>query len=228
MSQSPASLLRAEGVGVSYRLAGKTLPVLEDVSISIFAGERVAIVGPSGAGKSTLLHVLGGLQNPTGGRVFIQEQDVYRMPSATRTAMRAKRIGFVFQSYHLLPELDVLENVMLPAMAVGRLNSEVRASGLRLLKAVGLEERWNHTPLELSGGEQQRVALARSLMNDPEILFADEPTGSLDSKTGALVLRYLFELTASRSRTLVIVTHNAEVAAACMRTIRMKDGRVED
>jgi predicted ABC-type transport system involved in lysophospholipase L1 biosynthesis ATPase subunit len=228
MTESSASLIRAENVGMAYRLAGKTLPVLEGVSLSIAAGERVAIVGPSGAGKSTLLHVLGGLQNPTAGRVFIQDQDVYRTPAAARTALRARRIGFVFQSYHLLPELDVLENVMLPSMALGRPGPGVRDYGMHLLKAVGLEERWNHTPLELSGGEQQRVALARALMNDPEILFADEPTGSLDSKTGALVLQYLFALADTKSRTLVIVTHNTEVAGACMRTIRMKDGRIED
>jgi predicted ABC-type transport system involved in lysophospholipase L1 biosynthesis ATPase subunit len=228
MTESSASLIRAEDVGMAYRLAGKTLPVLEGVSLSIAAGERVAIVGPSGAGKSTLLHVLGGLQNPTAGRVFIQDQDVYRTPPAARTAMRARRIGFVFQAYHLLPELDVLENVMLPSMALGRPGPGARAYGMHLLQAVGLEERWNHTPLELSGGEQQRVALARALMNDPEILFADEPTGSLDSKTGALVLQYLFALADTKGRTLVIVTHNTEVAGACMRTIRMKDGRIED
>jgi predicted ABC-type transport system involved in lysophospholipase L1 biosynthesis ATPase subunit len=227
MSEPSDSLIRAEGVGMAYRLAGKTLPVLEDVSLSVTSGERVAIVGPSGAGKSTLLHVLGGLQNPTGGRVFIQDRDIYRMPPAARTALRAKRIGFVFQAYHLLPELDVLENVMLPSMALGRSGAGTRECGMHLLKAVGLEARWNHTPLELSGGEQQRVALARALMNDPEILFADEPTGSLDSKTGALVLQYLFALADTKKRTLVIVTHNTEVAGACMRTIRMKDGKIE-
>ncbi len=227
MSEHAAPMIQAEQVGMAYTLAGKTLSVLEGVSLRIAAGERVAIIGPSGAGKSTLLHILGGLQKPTRGRVAIQGEDVYRQAPAARTEMRARRIGFVFQAYHLLPELDVLENVVLPAMALGRAGRAVRARGMNLLKAVGLEDRWNHTPYELSGGEQQRVALARALMNDPEILLADEPTGSLDSKTGAQVLDYLFAFTRERSRTLVVVTHNADVAGACMRTIRMRDGRIE-
>jgi putative ABC transport system ATP-binding protein len=224
---SEPSFLSAENIGMAYKLAGKTLPVLVDVSLTIQQGERVAIVGPSGAGKSTLLHILGGLQNPTAGRVMLQDQDVYGLSSPERTTLRARRIGFVFQSYHLLPELDVLENVLLPTMALGRSTSQARDKSMELLKAVGLADRWNHTPLELSGGEQQRVALARALVNDPDILFADEPTGSLDSHTGAHVLQCLFALTESKARTLVIVTHNAEVAGACMRTIRMKDGRIE-
>jgi ABC-type lipoprotein export system ATPase subunit len=227
MNGTADSFLRAEGVGMAYKLGGKTIPVLEDVSLSIAHGESVAIVGPSGAGKSTLLHILGGLQNPTAGRVLLQEQSLYGMPSGTRTALRARRIGFVFQSFHLLPELDVLENVMLPSMALGKLPPDIRGRGMDLLKAVGLEERWNHTPLELSGGEQQRVALARALVNDPEIVFADEPTGSLDSKTGNQVLKCLFALTQTRVRTLIVVTHNQEVASACQRLIQMKDGRIE-
>jgi predicted ABC-type transport system involved in lysophospholipase L1 biosynthesis ATPase subunit len=224
---SEPSFISAETIGMAYTLAGKTLPVLEGVSLAVERGERVAIVGPSGAGKSTLLHILGGLQNPTTGRVSFQGRDVYGMSSAARSELRARRIGFVFQSYHLLPELDVLENVMLPSMALGRPPADIRERCLALLRTVGLENRWNHTPLELSGGEQQRVALARALINDPDILLADEPTGSLDSRTGSHVLDCLFKLAESRMRTLVIVTHNAEVAAACMRTIRMKDGRIE-
>ena len=223
-----APFLKADSVGMAYQLMGKTIPVLTDVSLSIRQGERLAIVGPSGAGQSTLLHILGGLQNPTAGRVSLQGQDIYAFPSHQRTALRARRVGFVFQSYHLLPELDVLENVMLPTMALGEARATARARSMDLLKAVNLENRWNHTPLELSGGEQQRVALARALVNDPDVLLADEPTGSLDSRTGAHVLACLFSLAETKGRTLVIVTHNAEVAASCMRTIQMKDGRIVD
>ncbi|MFO7535999.1 MAG: ABC transporter ATP-binding protein [Kiritimatiellia bacterium] len=228
MSAALEPLIQTDCAGMAYRLPGKLLPVLEEVTVAIAAGEHVAIMGPSGAGKSTLLHILGGLQNPTSGRVLLQGQDLYRSfsPSA-RTALRARRFGFVFQAYHLLPELDVLENVILPTMALGAPAAGVRERALELLKAVGLADRWHHTPLELSGGEQQRVALARALMNDPEILLADEPTGSLDSKTGAQVLEQLFTLADTKSRTLIVVTHNTEVAAACTRVIRMKDGRIE-
>lgn len=226
MNGSAEQGIQAEGVGMAYKLAGKALSVLEEVSLSIAHGESVAIVGPSGAGKSTLLHILGGLQNPTSGRVRLQGQDLYAMSPSGRTALRAQRIGFVFQSYHLLPELDVLENVLLPSMALGKPTSDIRNKCMDLLKAVGLEDRWNHTPLELSGGEQQRVALARALVNDPDIVFADEPTGSLDSKTGSQVLQCLFALAKTKVRTLVLVTHNQEVASSCGRLIHMRDGRI--
>ena len=226
MNESPA-VIRADGIGMAYTVAGKTLPVLDSITLAIAAGEQVAVVGPSGAGKSTLLHILGGLQNPTRGRVTLDGEDLYGLTPAARTAWRARRIGFVFQAYHLLPELDVLENVTLPALALGRIGQAARQRGLALLDAVGLAARSAHTPAELSGGEQQRVALARALMNDPEILLADEPTGSLDSRTGALVLDYLFAFARDRARTLVVVTHNADVAAACGRTVRMRDGRLD-
>ena len=222
-------IMESNEVGREYRIGANRLTVLTDVTVQIAAGETVAIVGPSGAGKSTLLHILGGLDRPTRGTVHLGGEDLYALSASRRTELRAGRIGFVFQSYHLLPELDVVGNVELPAMArrgALRRASEIRRRAMELLSTVGLEARWNHTPLELSGGEQQRVALARALMNDPEIVLADEPTGNLDTATGEQVLRYLFELTRERGHTLVMVTHNEQVATRCHRVLRMKDGRM--
>ncbi len=220
--------LRAEGLTKEYTLGKARLRVLRGVSLDVAAGEAVAIVGPSGSGKSTLLHALGGLDAPTAGRVQWYGQDLYALSSEARTRLRAEHIGFVFQAFYLLPELDVLENVLLPAVALyGR-----RAGGRRsdraveLLAAVGLSERMHHTPLELSGGEQQRVALARALMNEPEVVLADEPTGNLDTATGAQMLEALFAITRARGHTLVLVTHNEELARRCDRIVTLRDGQV--
>jgi ABC-type lipoprotein export system ATPase subunit len=224
------AMVQAEAVSKVYRMGHRSLRVLGEVSVSVSPGESVAIVGPSGAGKSTLLHALGGLDEPTAGTVRFRGRDLYRLSARERTEIRARHIGFVFQSYHLLPELDVLENVLLATMALGaprRTLRQHRARAEALLGAVGLAERLDHTPLELSGGEQQRVALARAMINDPELVLADEPTGNLDSVTGAQVLERLFALTRERRHTLVLVTHNAELAASCSRTIRLKDGHIE-
>jgi ABC-type lipoprotein export system ATPase subunit len=223
-------IVQAETVSKVYRMGDRSLQVLGGVSVAIEPGESVAIVGPSGAGKSTLLHALGGLDQPTSGAVRFKGRDLYRLSVRERTEIRARHVGFVFQSYHLLPELDVMENVLLATMALGtprRSVSQHRARAEALLEAVGLSERLRHTPLELSGGEQQRVALARALINEPELVLADEPTGNLDSVTGAQVLQHLFSLTRERRHTLVLVTHNADLAASCDRTIRLKDGHVE-
>lgn len=222
--------VKAQGITKAYPMGLQTLQILRGVSLEVQEGERVAIVGPSGAGKSTLLHALGGLDRPTAGAVFFKGRDLYSLASQERTAIRARHIGFVFQSYYLLPELDVLENVMLPVMSLrGRRG---RATGVQskaeaLLASVGLAERLRHTPLELSGGEQQRVALARALINDPELLLADEPTGNLDTETGEHVLRALFALTGERRHTLILVTHNPDIAARCDRVIRLRDGHIE-
>ncbi len=201
--------------------------VLKGVSLQVRRGETLSIMGASGAGKSTLLHILGGLDQPTHGEVLLGGRSIYDLPAGARAEIRATRIGFVFQAYHLLPELDVAENVMLPAMsrfgAVAR-HAQNRARALDLLAQVGLADRAEHRPMELSGGEQQRVALARALMNDPEIMLADEPTGNLDSATGEIVLKYLFDLTAGRRHTLVVVTHNEAVAAMCDRQLHLRDG----
>ena len=222
-------ILAARDVCKTYTLERVTIDVLQSVSLEVRAGETVSIMGASGAGKSTLLHCLGGLDRPSAGTVEFQGRDVYALAGAARTELRASKIGFVFQAYHLLPELDLLENVMLPALsrrgALAR-RAQLEQRGLELLDSVGLRARARHRPAELSGGEQQRAALARSLMNEPELVLADEPTGNLDSHTGQQVLDYLFRLTRGRGHTLVMVTHNAEVAALCDRALILRDGRL--
>ncbi|MEI6563130.1 MAG: ABC transporter ATP-binding protein [bacterium] len=223
------SIVKAEAITKTYQMGGRPLTVLSEVSVVVQPGETVAIIGPSGAGKSTLLHALGGLDQPTTGVVWFKEQALYRLTPRERTLIRARHIGFVFQSYHLLPELDVLDNVLLPTMAIWgmrRQSAGHRRRAEALLETVGLSGRLGHTPLELSGGEQQRVALARALMNEPELVLADEPTGNLDSVTGEAILKCLFELTHEQRHTLILVTHNDEVASRCDRVIRMKDGHV--
>jgi len=223
-----ADLLTVENVYKTYRIRGQTLEVLKGASMCVGAGETVSIVGMSGAGKSTLLHILGGLDRPEQGRVVYDGSAIYDLSEGRRTALRGSHIGFVFQSYHLLPEMDVLENVMLPAIALtkGRSESEVVDSARNLLSAVGMEGRIYHRPFELSGGEQQRVALARALMNDPDLVLADEPTGNLDSGTGNIVLDYLFTLTRKKGHALVLVTHNDVVARTCDRMLRLQNGQL--
>ena len=222
-----SSLVQAVAVRRSYAVETRTLDVLRGVDLSVAEGESLAITGMSGAGKSTLLHVLGGLDRPTSGQVLYRGRDLYALGDRERSAIRAQKIGFVFQAYHLLPELTVLENVLLPGLsATGAFlrGPRLRERAAELLGRVGLTERAAHRPNELSGGEQQRAALARALMNGPELLLADEPTGNLDSKTGADVLRYLFELAGEQNLTLVIVTHNEAVAARCRRHVVLRDG----
>jgi predicted ABC-type transport system involved in lysophospholipase L1 biosynthesis ATPase subunit len=219
-------ILSANNIGRAYTIGKTTLNVLNDVSMDIYEGQTVSIMGQSGSGKSTLLHVLGGLDTPKTGEVHFKGQNVYRMSSVRRARFRAENVGFVFQSFHLLPELDIVENVALPAMAkrTGKESSMARAKAL--LEEVGLGERIGHRPQELSGGEQQRVAIARALINDPDIIFADEPTGNLDSKTGDKVLHYLFQLVSARRHTLVLVTHSREVASRCARELHLEDGNL--
>ena len=224
------AIVRAEAVTKTYLMGATRLDVLRRVSVAVAPGETVAIVGPSGAGKSTLLHALGGLDQPSTGRVTFKGRDLYALPARERTLIRARSIGFVFQSFQLLPELDVLENVLLPTQTEWSMRRQAPAHRQRaegLLDAVGLAQRRRHMPLELSGGEQQRVALARALMNGPELVLADEPTGNLDSVTGEHVLRALFALTREQRQTMILVTHNLELAARCDRTIRLRDGALE-
>jgi len=222
------NILQVERLGKTYMLGKATIPVLRDVSLAVRAGEVISIIGASGSGKSTLLHILGALDQPSGGIVRFKGRDLYALSAAQRTGVRARQIGFVFQFYHLLPELDVLENVMLPALSSNRAPTGMRDRAQSLLEAVGLAGRANHLPMELSGGEQQRVALARALMNHPDMVLADEPTGNLDSVTGGQVLDFLFALTRGEGRTLILVTHNIAVARLCDRVLELKDGRLQD
>ncbi|MGI6497025.1 MAG: ABC transporter ATP-binding protein [Kiritimatiellia bacterium] len=217
-------LLQAQGLVKDYRLPHGVVHVLRGADLSVSGGESVAIMGQSGSGKSTLLHVLGGLDRPEAGTLFVDGRDFFAMSAGARTRLRALAIGFVFQSFHLLPEMDVAENVLLPSMAVGEPRRIARKRALELLDAVGLADRAAHTPLELSGGEQQRVAIARALINQPRIILADEPTGNLDGDTGTQVLDLLFSLVGSPNRALVVVTHAPQVAARCGRTLELRDG----
>lgn len=219
-------MLKAKDLRKTYKLPHKNVEVLKGASVSVGANERVAIVGRSGAGKSTLLHILGGLDRPDSGALEVDGESIYAISRRKRTAARAARIGFVFQSYHLMPEMDVTENVMLPAMTgVLRLSrAEMRDRALELLERVGLADRANHMPLELSGGEQQRVALARALINKPALILADEPTGNLDGTTGSNVMNLLFELSGTNGSALIMVTHSIDSAELCDRVLEIRDG----
>jgi ABC-type lipoprotein export system ATPase subunit len=223
-------LIRGESLAKTYRLQRKEIPVLRDASLAVREGEAVAIVGASGAGKSTLLHLLGGLARPDAGRVRVSGRDLYALSERERATIRAAEIGFVFQSFHLMTEMDVLENVMLPALALarGRRRQGIspRERARELLAEVGLADRAAHTPLELSGGEQQRAAIARALINSPAVVLADEPTGNLDEGTGGQVLEALFRLCRGRGHALLVVTHNERIAAACDRILRLADGAI--
>ena len=219
-------MLEATDLYKTYKLPHKRVEVLKGASVGVAKGERVAIVGRSGAGKSTLLHVLGGLDRPERGEVRIDGQSLYAASPRMRTAIRAAKIGFVFQSYHLLPEMDVTENVMLPAMTgvLKITRQQMRQRALALLEQVGLTDRATHMPMELSGGEQQRVALARALINEPALILADEPTGNLDRLTGGQIMELLFGLSRTRELALVMVTHSPETAALCDRVVELADG----
>ncbi len=200
------------------------LTIVQDVSLDIARGESVAVVGPSGAGKSTLLALLAGLDLPTSGRVLLEGHDLTALDEDGRARLRAARVGFVFQAFHLIPALTALENVMLPLELTG--HSGARDAALDTLRRVGLADRTGHYPRQLSGGEQQRVALARAFVTRPAVLFADEPTGNLDSATGARIGQLLFELNADSHTTLVLVTHDQDLATRCRRVLRMDAGRI--
>ena len=202
------------------------LQALKGVSLSISKGEVVSVVGASGAGKSTLLQILGTLSTPDKGSLIIDEQDVLRMNASKLSAFRNRRIGFVFQSHRLLPEFTALENVMIPSLLAGLSNKESASRAKALLSEVGLSDRMDHKPSELSGGEAQRVAIARALVNNPAVLFADEPSGNLDSATKQDIHRIFFEMREKHGQTIVIVTHDETLADMCDRKLVMSDGLI--
>ena len=219
-------MLRVDNLSLRIRLENDTLTILQGVSLEINRGESVAIVGRSGSGKTTLLGLLAGLDTPTEGSVELDGAVISRLSEDARAELRARRVGFVFQSFQLLPALTALENVMLPLELAGMKDPESRAK--ELLERVGLGQRLNHTPRQLSGGEQQRVAIARAFASDPVILFADEPTGNLDSRTGADISDLLMQLNREQGTTLVLVTHDDKLAARCGRQLHIEAGVVTE
>ncbi len=234
MSES-THILVARGLRKTYAMGVTTLDVLKGIDLDVQRGDVLGIVGASGTGKSTLLHLLGGLDAPSAGSVELEGLGLFDLSAAERARVRNQKVGFVFQAYHLLPELDSLENVTLPARlrpasrdfgSARHIARPVEELGTELLRAVGLGERLHHRPSELSGGEQQRVAIARALMNRPMVILADEPTGNLDSKTGEAILELLLRLRAEYQATLVIVTHDKAIERHCARTLHMADGKL--
>jgi putative ABC transport system ATP-binding protein len=218
------TVLAAERLGKQVSSPEGTLAILADVTLEVRRGESVAVVGASGAGKSTLLALLAGLDEPTSGRVWLAGRELTALDEDGRAALRARHVGFVFQSFHLVPALTALENVMLPLELAGR--TDARRTALEVLDRVGLAERVGHYPRQLSGGEQQRVAIARAFVAGPDVLFADEPTGNLDAGTGGRIMDLLFGLNAGAGTTLILVTHDRSIAARCGRLVRLDAGRM--
>ena len=217
-------MIHAEGIEKSFG----ALKVLKGIDFSVSKAEVVSIMGASGAGKSTLLQILGTLSSPDGGSLVIDGTDVLNLSGKALAQFRNRRLGFVFQFHHLLPEFTALENVMIPAFIAGRSRKEAQAAASGLLSDLGLSERLSHKPSELSGGEQQRVAIARALINRPAVLFADEPSGNLDSRTKEDLHKLFFDLRDKYGQTIVIVTHDPELASMCDRSLYMVDGQFED
>ena len=220
-------LTSAVSVCKSYAMGKRSLTVLRELSLTVSRGEFIALRGASGAGKSTLLHLLGGLDTPDDGEIWFSGQNLATLRSAELAHLRNFRIGFVFQSYHLLPELDALENVCLPARIARLSANTAEARGRELLARVGLAERTDHRPAELSGGERQRVAIARALINQPDLVLADEPTGNLDSHTGGEIIDLLCSLREENQVTLVVATHDTNVAARAPKVVQLVDGQIQ-
>jgi len=229
MTASRSAAIEAQGLSKIVQDATGSLTILDDISLTINAGETVAIIGASGSGKSTLLGLLAGLDVPSSGSVRIFDTQLFDRDEDARAQLRAEKVGFVFQSFQLLPHLTALENVLLPLELSGKVpdGANPEAAARAMLTRVGLAERLSHYPRTLSGGEQQRVALARAFVSRPPILLADEPTGSLDANTGAAVIDLMFELNKERGSTLVLVTHDPQIAALCGRRIELAAGRIQ-
>lgn len=219
-----SSIVELKNLSKSYALASTEVSVLRQLDLSVQQQERVAIIGPSGSGKTTLLLILTGLDTATEGHISIGGESLLGMSGDDRADLRRERIGIVFQSFHLIPSLTARENVALPLEIAGLSNSRQRA--MNMLEKVGLSDRHNHYPSQLSGGEQQRVAIARALIHEPELIVADEPTGNLDEQTGDLIMQLLFDLNRDSGTTLLLVTHDTELAARCDRTLKLQDGRL--
>jgi lipoprotein-releasing system ATP-binding protein len=219
-------LIQAEGLAKLYGDNDRLVRVLEDLDLKVYEGERIAVVGESGVGKSTLLHILGTLDRPSKGKVTFAGEDVFALSERDLAAFRNREVGFVFQFHHLLADFTAWENVMMPALISGKSWAQAQAQAEEILCWVGLKERLTHKPGELSGGEQQRVAVARALILRPRVVFADEPTGNLDPATGEGVVRLLFELNKEQGTTMVVVTHSEKLAAAMDRTLRLSKGKL--
>ena len=214
------AVLAAHNISKKVSSPEGSLTILSEVSFSIDPGETVAVVGPSGAGKSTLLALLAGLDLPTDGHVVLNGANLGELDEDGRAKVRAESVGFVFQSFHLVPSLNALENVMLPLELAGA--QDARKASRSIIEQVGLADRWSHYPSQLSGGEKQRVAIARAFATEPAVLFADEPTGNLDAKTGATIMELMFELNTNSSTTLVLVTHDSSLAESCYRVLSLE------
>ena len=221
------ALLELRNVSKIYHLGGEEIRALDDVSLDIQGGEFISIIGPSGSGKSTLMHILGCLDTPSKGTIKLDDTMIQGASSRQLAAIRNRKIGFVFQFFNLLPKLNVIQNVELPMIYSGVSGRERKARAMEALKMVDLANRNKHRPSQLSGGQQQRVAIARALVNNPKIIFADEPTGNLDSHTGEMILE-LFRRLSQEGRTIILVTHDPEIAAVTPRRIEIRDGRIAD
>lgn len=220
------TFIKINNLNKSFLTPGRELHVLKGITLDLYRGEMAAIMGPSGVGKSTLLHILGTIDRPTSGNIFYDGKDIFTLKNDALSDFRNKTIGFVFQFHHLLPELNAVENTMMPALISGINQREAYKRAEAILGELGLSNRLLHKPGELSGGEQQRVAVARALMLEPAVVLADEPTGNLDTQTGEELFRLLMELNDKKGITFIIVTHNEHLASKCKRIIRMLDGRI--
>ena len=218
-------LISVKNLNKTFITPGSSIHVLKDIAFDVNSGEMIALMGHSGVGKSTLLHILGALDKPSSGSVLYESRDVFEMKDDALAAFRSRTIGFVFQFHHLLPEFNALENTLMPALIAGIDRKEANVKARQILNDVGLSERLTHKPGELSGGEQQRVAVARALMLNPKVVFADEPTGNLDTQTGEELFRLLMDLN-NKGITFIIVTHNDTLSSKCGRILKMKDGRL--
>ena len=220
-----SSVIKTENLVKRYFLEGTYIEAIRDINLSVKKGEMVALMGPSGSGKSTLLHILGGIDIPTEGKVFIKDQDIFSLSEKKLAKFRNINIGFVFQFHYLLPEFTALENVMIPVQIYNKKGAREKAE--KILERLGLKDRLNHKPSQMSGGEQQRVAIARAIVNNPSVLLADEPTGNLDTHNTEIVIELLKELNRKNNVTMVIATHDREVAEYCDRIIFLRDGRLQ-